>query len=814
MPLTNDTKRKRLIVLDNDYYPIIFLYKNKNPNENIKIINKGELLDKVGYRYSKDPLPFLIKEKGISYSKGKKIINLIKYLRGIEDNPYKELIEDIKDYLTIDEYGLYELNQYDIELLELDEDKGLLSLLDRFNISYKIIHLSDLNIKETNTLKKPNIIYFNDKFLQFSYIFSDIKKRIKDDENVKNNIKILIKDNDDLFYIQSIAKLFDIDIYYNYETSLSINPFISNKINEIYNSRSLKFDINEDDNDDIKTLYKIIKDYRLDEIEDFNVGYLNLVEIINSKKDKILIGDKGIKIVNSFSFVPSDIIYVTNFEYGSFYKESADNNALSDSLLFKLNLSTSFNKTALDKRKKLNYLKYNNIVLLSRVKQHLTDSIYDSHFCSSNSLFLSKEVKEFDKIEEINYNGLFTSKTKSLLTAHRYDQLFYYDQVDEYRSYDHSFKGVNANELMVKEKWSITNLERYIDCPFKYYLDELFKLPGDFHHAYRGTLIHAVMEDIMHSDFDFEKSFSKGVDRYKSQMEKNKEEFTKKEELWIEIYKYWLSNMVPSLLRMKDHMNLIEEKEDNEIKIEFDIDKYHFKGVIDKIIYTENNNEIFYTIVDYKSGKESYDDLAIAVGKSIQLPLYYYAIISQKDDFKYTKNGTFGGFAIQHNYFKTIKEAYVDVGKVSEARFLNNIKLSGIANSDESYWKSFDKTAFSEDKGFDPKKAKFLSNKLQFTTGKLDTLLLSNKNIVDTFSLDNVINISKKAALRTIKAIKNNQFDIAPSSLDISKPLKLDNLSCKYCDHRNICYVNPIRDAKDYSSYIKNEIKKEASSNE
>ena len=794
-----------ILVVDQDYYPLILNFKNSRPHLNIKVINRNQLIDKAGYRFSKDPLPYLIKEKRISYNKAKRYLNLLKLLRESKDNELNELKENLKDYLTIDEYGIYELEQYDIYLLEMDEDREIQTLLSRHSLDYSLVHLSDLGIEESQTLKEPNIIYFSNKFAQFSHIFSEIRQKIEEDESIKDHIVILCENDNDLFYIYTISSLFNIDVYSLDKVPVLANPFVSRKVNEIYQNKSLKVDNDEDGN--YTLLINLIKQYQLDEIDDFEYAYANLLEILSSQKETFPHGDKGILITTRFAFDNKDIIYVTNFRHGCFYQEYSDNNVLPDSALAKMGLLTSYDKTALDERKKLNYLKYNNIDLLSRVKQHLEDSIYDSQFISS--LNLKGKIKEIKELGEVNINGLFTDASKLIMDAHRYDSSYFKEKHKEYRSYDHSYKKINANSLMVRKSWSVTNLEKYRDCPFKYLLDTLIPLPGDMHHAYRGTFIHSIFETILHDDFDFEKAYEEAKKEYISYMNKMNEPFTKKEEAWLRLYHDWLKEMIPTLLRGKEHMNIIDTPDDFERKIYYEIDGYKFEGTIDKLIYTQNGDDYYYTIVDYKTGAESYKPMEIAVGKSIQLPLYYYAVISQKKPKTYTKDAYFGGILIQHPFFKTIKDAYVDKGVMSEARLIFKTKYAGICLGTESYLSSFDDTTSGGEKGT------FLDYSLTFTTPDDDSLLLDKPPLgVDVFNLNDVVELSKKATVDIIKSIINNEFPIAPSPMDITKPYQSDNngLRCQWCSHRDICYVNPLTDAMDYSGIIRKEIIKKARS--
>ena len=795
-----DTQKKLMFVVDKDYYPLILKYKNKHPQLNIKVINRQGLIDKVGYRFKEDPLPYLIKNN-IEYSKAKRLLNLVRCLRGYDGPAFKKEMDLLKDYLTVDEYGLLELSRYQIYLLEMDEDQEIKSLLDRNSISYQDLHLSDLEIGKYDSFENAKIVHFSNKFAQIGHIFSDIRQKIKEDESIKEKIKILVKDDSDVFFIYTLGKFFGVDVYSIDEVPVLSNPAITLEVNKIYENRSFN-DLS--DSEELQLLTNLIKQYHLDELEDFDYAYLNLLEILSSQKQQIQHGDRGVVITTTYAFNPDDIWYITNFEYGCFYKEYADNNYLSDSELRDLNLTTSFNKTALDERKKINFLKYNNCVLLSRVKQHQSDSIYDSHFIT-DEIRKSKRIITKDKIDELNIDGEFTDAMNLLMTAHQYDQHYYSKKNGEYRSYDHSFKGVKANSLMEKDSWSVTGLEKYYDCPFKYLYDILIPLPSDLHHAYRGTFIHSLLENVMHDDYDFDKAFEKAKAAYIKNMTKNNEPFTQKEQMWLEMYKYWLTSIISSMRRIKDNSNIVEHLKDAELCVEFEIDGYKFKGYIDKIIYTENGTDKYYTIVDYKTGAETYDDMSLAVGKSIQLPLYYYALENYQKNEKYKDDSTFGGFLIQHPYFKTIKQAYVDTNKFSEDRLLSNTRYSGVSLADEAYAKSFDQTVINKKGVFDISKGRFLNGKLTFNKHNDDSTLLSKPpKGLDKFNLDDVVELSKQTAVKIIKAIINNEFEIAPSQMDISKPVKkIDRLKCAYCSHRDICYVNQIEDVRDYSDYIK-----------
>ena len=120
-------------------------------------------------------------------------------------------------------------------------------------------------------------------------------------------------------------------------------------------------------------------------------------------------------------------------------------------------------------------------------------------------------------------------------------------------------------------------------------------------------------------------------------------------------------------------MSLVENKNDSEIKIVFKLGHYNFKGFVDKVVYTKYNDKLYYSIIDYKTGSEEFIPEAVPAGQSIQLPIYY-AVLKESGQV----DGHFGGFYIQHPFFKSIKKAFVDSGQFSEKTLLKNARYVGV----------------------------------------------------------------------------------------------------------------------------------------
>ena len=119
-------ENKNIVVADFDYQAALFLFKNKHPDLDIKIISRHELINKVSYSFAKDPIPFLL-ENGIGYKKAKKYLDIILTADVSKNKELTDLFNKLNDngYLIKDEYGLYELKGSHIFLFEMEQDTAI-----------------------------------------------------------------------------------------------------------------------------------------------------------------------------------------------------------------------------------------------------------------------------------------------------------------------------------------------------------------------------------------------------------------------------------------------------------------------------------------------------------------------------------------------------------------------------------------------------------------------------------------------------------------------------------------------------------------
>ena len=792
--------KKILIVSKNNYRSLLFSFKNNHPELDIKFMDLNEFKDLLSFTYLKDPIPYLIVNKNLEYNKAKKYAELLKsshyYLNDFLASLYKELEEAGYIPTKKDPLDLYQLSFYNIYLFEEDENNEIISLISKYNLKYHLLHFVDLGYKETPFYLKPTIRLFKSKFAQFFYIFTKLRETLLEEPNKKERIAISIDEEGDLFYINYFSSLFKIDVFTNIKYPLYSHPTIAKKMNQFFKNKNIEIKEEELTDPEIKTLETLIKEYRLLELDTFDAQYVNLLEIIKSKSFIEPYSRKGVMFFSNFIFTDEEL-YITNFTDTLFYKTHQDNNVINDIELEKIHANTSYQLTKLDQRLKHNYIKYLDIKFLSRVEQHLSENIYDSKFI--------KELnwKDYIEVTDIEPSLKFSKEAYEIYKCYQFDNAFYDKKDGLTNSYDHSFKGIKDVSKMFKDhSFSVSQIKSYVSCPFKYYLERLIPTDDEEKHfAWKGTLIHSVLENIYDDNLNYDEAFLKGKKKYYEEMEKENYQYGKKEEIFIDIIYEWLYPIVLALRKEKDEIKYIFPlKRDYEIGIKYHIGGQLFRGSVDKLLLTdlERDEDVrtgikkYYTVVDYKAGSHNtfnFDPRMVCIGYDIQLPLYYYALSGTESPLDLSEY-IFGGVGIRHIYGSSIKQAYYDSGYTSEDILISKLKIDGLFFESVDYYSSFS-TSNVDDKGKIIAK-KYIGKKYLFNLNE------ENKHIMDVkfgrtisikYSLEEMINDALEAVEKSVNKILNGEFEIAPISTDINR-INTKKTPCVYCKYRDVCYRN------------------------
>ena len=629
------------------------------------------------------------------------------------------------------------------------------------------------------------------------YVFSDIRKRVEDDPSMASRITLLIKDESDWLYAQLIAPRFGIPVYAKHKRMLFSYPEVKKAVSGIFESKS--FAHGEGESEPEKELWRLVDRFELGDLP-FEFAYANLLEILQSSTVIETNEIRGVEVVTTFGIDPKKTVYAMDFAYGSFYKEFADKNVYSDEELRRFQCNPSYVRTALDRQLKLDYLSFHKGLFLSRVKAHLSDAIFPSQFIEELNW-----GKDCEKTPSWNSDGLYSPESIQFAKSDYYDRHFDFEKHGEVRSYDHGFKGINFPYFEEGHSWSVTNLESYVSCPFQYLMKGLLpeQSDGDFFARAFGTLVHKIFEDIYHSDFDFRVAYGEGVEKFKGYYQKSNAPFTPRDEALLEVSEHWLDVFSGLHRAWLNSANFKSVPKDSEIKVAFELFdedgvQYKFRGAVDKIVWTDDGDLHYYTIVDYKTGGETFSPLEVFLGKSTQLPIYYYALESEgKEELA---NCMFGGFGLQHIYPKSLKPGLLSKeGLIDPNVYRNFSKLSGIVRDEVSYWRSIDNTAIKKGKsgGIKSNGGNFVARKYGFQGNGEQSLLPSDRRF---YGFEELVDDAKKALISTIKKIESGEFPIAPTYFDLNA--KDGVRVCDFCSYRNICYRRINSDLVSYRKTI------------
>ncbi len=806
-----DTNKPAIIVALREYYPLLYAWKEKcHPSWNVKFLTPEEVLDRLSISFAKDPLPFLLSH-GMEYNKAKKYEKILRVAKRGVNASFDSLYEEMERlaYFTRDALGIKEFQNRTIYLFERNEDRELPRLLFASHLSYMNLSFQDLD--GVNLFHPNSFVPYPNKYRQYFSIFSSIRERLKNHPEDKERIRILVRDASDLFYLDCCSSLFQLPCYYSFSKPFLEIVAVQQKMCSIHDLRSLHFQEEELANPDLATLHQLIVTYDLETLaskEGFDYAYLNLLEIVQAQRFSYPSNDRGILVVNDYSFDPNAVVYVTNFQYGDFYRVYANDNVFTDRELEELGVNPSYVKTKLDARLKKNYLERMNIALLSRPLLHLQDHIYDSPFVEENGIKADPSGKEFSS------HGSYSASAQALYLASQYDAALCHHAIGEYRSYSHAYQPVDFSAFSQKQSWSITNLETYYLCPFAYYLNAVIpSVPSNYYRMWLGTFIHAVFENAMHRDASFEEALERGRKAYRESVERNRMPFTGKEAAFLELAAMAVRPYWEKARGWRSHMNAVDCSTDAELPIEADLTnpkthhQYHFKGRIDKIVWTKSEEAVYYTIVDYKSGVEKFDYHQIPYGRSLQLPFYAWAIAHLENEKSFTGGGILGGWGIS-----TVGSNTPPAFPLQESG--KDAKICGAFLEDESYWAATDKTGYQDDGKYKASTAQYLSydGSLRFSDEVTPVKGKEGRSSVTyAWTLQELEAMGNDAILNILENIERANFPIAPTSSDLKATDR--SLHCKYCPYLDICYHSD-SDKKSYQNAIRQFWKKRAEKRE
>lgn len=744
--LTDNT----LLVVPNDIKEDIILEViEEKPLVNIKY-SSLENLRRSFFEYDEKAIYYLMKHYNLKYEVALIYLDNMLYLKKKSyDNEklnnllklkveVKNLIKTRKiNFDNIVVYG-YGLSNFDLELLK---DKKITMVKDKGSYIHNCVY-------EFKTINE-----------EVEFVFDKIAELIKQGIGI-NKIKLMGVTNSYYSILKRMGYFYNIPISIPndinlYQTTIG-KYFIDNLSDTVIDEIKEKF-TNQDIINKVIDIYNKYIEYDINDIKDLIIYDLKHTKIKNKELKN------SVKLISFDSKVSDDdYVFILGFNYGSIPVIYKDEDFFNDEEKKLLGLFTSQELNKLEKMKiidKINSIKNLYITyklqdnkekyLISNLNEELNLKIIKDYKSSFNHSDLYNQIVLSSSLDKLIKYGV---KDESLVYLNNYDL--------NYRKYDNKYNKIENEDLLKYLNdnllLSYSSIDNYYKCSFRYYLNNILKV-NKFEETYQtvlGSLFHYVLSKAFTDDFDFEKEYQTFLDNQKYQ-------FNNKEIFFIEKLKNELKFIIDTIKKQYQNLNLNQALYEQKIFIDKSTSiKVTFMGIIDKILYKEEDNQTILCIIDYKTGNPILDIDNTKYGLEMQLPIYLY--LSKELKFKNIKIAGFYLQKILNNEInKDNNHSYLELKE-------NNLKLQGYTNDDLNVLERFDKTYENSQV---IKSLKTTSNGFSHYSKMINDEEIGK--LIET--VDEKINFARDNIL-------NGSFDINPKRLDG------ENIGCLYCPFIDICY--------------------------
>lgn len=743
---------------------------------NISFLSLESFYTSLTFEINKELIYYVMKELNVTYDVANTYLKSLKDIYFInESNNEKVLfLLSLKEKLIKNSYikqtntlRYYNSKRFIILNYDYIENKYLLALNQLQN--YKIINYSkkqkkDLQVLEFNTIED-----------EINYTFESIIKLLIQGIDL-NNIKIATASSDYNFLLNKFSKMYKLPVTIENERSLySTNigkEFLKTlKLNEHLNYLE---NLKQKNSQYYNIIINILNEFTF--VDDYKEVYSLIVNEFKKKYiNELYFND--IKVMNINEIIPSDkdYVFVLGLNQGKIPHITKDEDYLNDEIKQKLNLSTTVDLNKATKEQTINKLYEIKNLFLSYSLATTFSSLLPSSIISEYSMKVIKNNKLDYNYSNVFNNYALTSKLDDYMkyktTSNELYSLVSSYELADYDSYNNEFKGINTNNLQKKlnnkVNLSYTSLNEYNECKFKYYIDYILKLNiyEDTFYTSLGSTFHEVLSYAFNEDFNFEESFIKAKEKYFTNI-------TKKDEFLLKKLKEELKFIIETIHYQLEYINYDKLLTEEEVNIEINSNcTIKFKGIIDKILYKEEENNTFVALVDYKTGTIDPSILNSKYGLNLQLPIYLY--LSKKSKLK---NVIVTGF-----YYQTILQ--------------NEMK----AEDDEEYLDKKQKYLKLQGYTLDSDELPKITNKdneanlIQGLRRKTDDSYYATSKVLNLFQMKKLEKLVENFIISSGNSIINGDFAINP------KIIGYENESCKYCKYKDLCF----RKDKDIKKYDK-----------
>ena len=715
----------------------------------------------------------LMKEYALSYDLAKEYMKYASYANGLQYNNLKlDSINSAKSflikngYLKKDEFFYYRLKQFPVTFLKKKETKEFLNVIDLLRQYTEVIILSQESKKFMPTVYKYNSLE-DEVYGVCNEILKLKKQGISYDSiylmNVTSDYKALFERMKKSYHIPfSLGRIQNIS-----HTKTAKKLF---ELMEVTESFYEIIDLMKD-YPYIDSIMKIISDYSLEDKnpKDYISFFERKLKEVSYTEDEY---EEMVRVANRSIFNDSEYVFYLGLNQGITPKVHQDDEYLSDKELEQIGLETSYEKNIHSKKELKWILENTKNIYLSYSTKALDKDLLPAIIIKELNLNVKEGISEYgySKKEDDLRFGVLMSLYSRLGQKDEALDIYDLDHIS-FNSYDHSFKGIKKSfmkDRYTEEKplsLSYSTMKLYFECPFKFYCNQVLSLNTfDSSTATRiGNYSHKILEDSYNPDFDFEKASIDAKEEYLKDI--SKEDYLKDS-----FYCKQMNEILTNLIAFnKGHEGISKfDKVERECHVKVLSGNYYFHGFIDKLLYHEDNDDIYAAIIDYKTGKDVASLNNVADGFNLQLPSYMW-LLHQYPPFK-GKNIHIIGIYLQKVRIIALDNS-IDLVKQMNDSFM----LEGFTVKDYNLISYLDPDYAS-------------STYIKQMKLKKDLSLAKSAKVISLDDQKFLLDTLDKHIKKTYQGTMEAKFGIEPKRIG-----NLDK-ACQFCDFKDICY----KDIKDY----------------
>lgn len=735
-------------------------------NYNIKFMSLDEFIKKYTFSYDNETIYHIMKKYNIKYSSALVYLNNLYYISDKLDNEKMNKLKEIKEYLDDNNLLIYDkyfrkyVKDKEIYIYGYDYiNKYYSSILNGLN--YKVIDV------DTRKYEIDKIYYSDDITDEVIFVASKICELIKNGIDT-SNIK-LVCSSEYNFIIDRVFKLYGINV----------NRKIS--IYSVYEVKRILDNLNDIDNiiDSIKNI----------DIRNKIINVINNYSFIANKEDarELIIHDlkntyldsyeEGINVILLDDYIDdNDYVFLLGFNKENIPRLYKDNDYFTDKEKEILGFDTSI---YLNSRKRESTIKrihsiknlfisyklfdaINNYIKSDLLDNVMEEMIINNNYSNSNMINKILLTEKLDNL--VKYNIMEDDINLLYSNYQDIDYMKYsnkYNRIDKYKLYKY---------LDDKLVLAYTSFDNYNRCKFKYYLNNILKINviRDDFSIIIGNVCHYVLSQIDNEDYDTRRYF----DEYLS----NERDFTSRELFFLDNIKEEMVFIIDTIRKQLGYTSFDKKMYEEKVYVNKDKNiKVTFMGIIDKVLYKEEDDITYLAVIDYKTGNTNIKLDNMEYGIGMQLPIYLYL----------TSNMKFKNIEVVGFYLQKLLSTSLDNTKDYITARENNLKLEGYSINNPSILSKFDKT--------------YNDSKLIKSMKTSKNGFYSYSKVLDKEEIDNIITSTDEMIDKVIDNILEADFSINPKVIDG------ENVSCKFCEYRDICfrrendivYINKSKEEKE-----------------